>query len=53
MELNQNEPYVRLYLIVFVDAVFAINGRDGLKYTILRRIINLKNKVSFMPCHDA
>ena len=29
--MNQDEPYARLYLIVFVYVVFAINVWDGLK----------------------
>ena len=38
VRLNQNEPYVRLYLIIFVYVVFAINVWDGLKDAIIRRI---------------
>ena len=38
VELNQNEPYVRLYLIVFVYVVFAINVWDELIDAIVRRM---------------
>jgi hypothetical protein len=38
VRLNQNEPYVRLYLIIFVYVVFAINVWDGLKDATIRRI---------------
>ena len=38
VRLNQNESYVRLYLIIFVYVVFAINVWDGLKDAIIRRI---------------
>ena len=36
--LNQNEPYVRLYLIIFVYVIFAANVWDGLKDAIIRRM---------------
>ena len=38
VELNQNKPYARQYLIVFVYGVFAINVWDGLIDAIVRRM---------------
>ena len=38
VELSQNKPYARLYLIVFVYVVFAMNIWGGLKDATIGRI---------------